>query len=99
MTEIKLQAFETIQRAGNGGWPLLNESASDLGIGHGAPVVIIPKRKLLALIYKAMETTADKEFFFQLEELLTDDGSDLNDSFVVKIKSDELYTNETPTFT
>lgn len=90
---MKLPIFELIQRAENGGSPLDNETAHDLGIGHGTPVVVMPMRKLIALLKRAKSTAGsvqiDYDLYNGIEEFLK-----ANDQFVVEVEPDELFRDD-----
>ena len=49
-----MKAFETTQRAYDGGHPLVNETAARLDLGHGTPLLILGKRDLVAFLKRTL---------------------------------------------
>lgn len=89
---INLPSFEFIQRAENGGHPMDNDTASELGMGHGTPGIMLPKRLFVALLHRAREaatsTTPDADFASELEDLIRE-----HDGFLLKVDPSEIYGN------
>lgn len=93
MHQIKLELndFETIQRAENGGSPLSNDSAHELGVGHGMELAILPKRKLIALIRCLRQEMEDAGLGRGRKAAAIDAYLNENDSFVLPVKSKEIW--------
>lgn len=86
MRKFNLQAFELTQKAYNGGYPLDNETARELNIGHGTTVLIIPTRKFVSLLKGAKNAATQKdpaEFIAAIQALI-----DEHDKFVVEVRPD-----------
>tara|TARA_B100000614_G_C14374051_1_gene422667 strand:+ start:176 stop:436 length:261 start_codon:yes stop_codon:yes gene_type:complete len=79
--------FEMTQRAENGGSPLSNDTAANLDIDHGTPLIVMPKRHYIALLKAASRAifSGDQEFMDRL-----DDHIDDHDSFVQRVQPDEI---------
>lgn len=87
--KLKLTTTEFIQKSYNGGSPLDNEYASDLKIGHGTPLILMPKRQFVALLKRAQlaaMTGPDLQLASEVEDLLKE-----HDQFIEKVEIKELY--------
>lgn len=82
---MKITSVEFIQRSENGGAPIDNEYASKLRIGHGTPLILMPKRQFVALLKRAQEAAremeVDYDFIEEIDELLKE-----HDQFVVPVE-------------
>ena len=91
---MKLTTFEFTQRAENGGSPLDNETAHDLGVGHGTSLLVIPKREFVAFLKCVRDSAKSVQIHYGLledvEELLKE-----HDDFVFEVSPDELTKTAT----
>ena len=90
---MKITTFEFIQRAENGGHPLDNESANKSGVGHGTPLLMLPKRQFVALLKRAKFAAGSVQIDYDLlngvEEFLKE-----NDQFLIEVDPGKLFGEE-----
>jgi hypothetical protein len=84
---MKPTIFEMTQRAENGGSPLNNDTACDLDVGHGTPLILMPKRQYVALLKAASRAifSGDQQFMDRLDAHINE-----HDSFVERVRPDEI---------
>jgi hypothetical protein len=52
---LAIRGVEMQQRAENGGWPLPNETAGALDLGHGTPLLVVSQRSLVQYLHRVVD--------------------------------------------
>lgn len=84
-----MKAIEFIQRAEGGGSPLSNDTADYYEINHGTPLIVLEKRKFVAMLLNIREMAAqagDTKLVDRILPLLEE-----HDQFVVKVRTEEMF--------
>lgn len=90
---MKLTTSEFTQRAENGGFPLSNEHASSLSIGHGTPLTVLPSRQFVALLLRlqaAALAANDEALAGEVSALLVK-----HNTFVEAVQIEEIADSQT----
>lgn len=93
MSRQKARITEFIQRSENGGSPLDNETAHNIGIGHGTPMVMMPTREFVALLKESRESAirgGPNSRFVKIVQGLINEF----DKFAEEVKPEEFYGKE-----
>lgn len=80
-----------IQRSENGGAPLDNETAQEAGIDHGTPLVVMPKRQLLALLKLTLEGATKGYHDYTTAKAIGMLLKEHESSFIHPVSSKELW--------
>lgn len=59
-TKLAIHGFEMQQRAENGGYPLANETADALDLGHGTSLFVVSQRSLVEYLHRVASALDDR---------------------------------------